>query len=478
MTHAPILPIVFFALLAFGALAAVVGARTARELLQNAGPSHSRPGHYAIYSGIWTLVPSMLVLMAIVVFGDAAVNLLTIREFPSLFEGLAGYERTSLLEALRETQSAGSGGNASGDQVIVSAEHYVRRADQIMFIGGAIAVLGVAALGMSRARSKMLSGVSARDGVEAATKRFLFFCAAVAILTTFGILASLLGESLRFFFMLPEDWWRIWTWETRVPINDFLFGLKWSPQTALREDQVGQSGAFGLVPLLYGTLYITVIAMLVAAPIGLYSAIFLSEYASPAARAWVKPILEILAGVPTVVYGFFALLTVGPAIRVAAEFVGLDVQTQSALAAGLVMGVMIIPFVSSLSDDVINAVPQSLRDGALALGATRSEMIKNVVLPAALPGVMAALLLAISRAVGETMIVVMAAGQAANISANPLESLTTITVQITKFFTGDQAFDSAKTLSAFALGLVLFTLTLAMNVVALRIVKTYREKYE
>jgi phosphate transport system permease protein len=292
----------------------------------------------------------------------------------------------------------------------------------------------------------------------------LAICATIAVFTTIGIVLSLLFESLRFF--------------ERVSIIEFLFGLRWSPQEALRADQVGSSGAFGAVPVFAGTLLITAIAMLVAGPVGLFSAIFLSEYAGPAVRAWVKPILEILAGVPTVVYGFFAALVVAPAVRNAGTALGLDVASESALAAGLVMGVMIIPYVSSLSDDVINAVPLALRDGSLALGATRSETIRQVVVPSALPGIVGALLLGVSRAVGETMIVVMAAGLAARLTANPLDNVTTVTVQIVALLTGDQEFDSAKTLSAFALGLMLFLTTLALNIAALRVVQRYREKYD
>jgi len=263
-----------------------------------------------------------------------------------------------------------------------------------------------------------------------------------------------------------------------VPMSEFLFGLQWSPQTAIREDQVGSSGAFGAVPVFAGTLLITLIAMSVAAPIGLLSAIYLAEYARPRVRALVKPLLEVLAGIPTVVYGFFAALTVAPAVRGFGERIGLDIASESALAAGGVMGVMIIPFVSSLSDDVIRAVPQSLREASLGLGATPSETIRRVVFPAALPGIVGALLLAVSRAVGETMIVVMAAGLAANLTANPLEAVTTVTVQIVTLLVGDQEFDSAKTLAAFALGLALFLVTLVLNVIALEVVRRYREQYE
>jgi phosphate transport system permease protein len=257
-----------------------------------------------------------------------------------------------------------------------------------------------------------------------------------------------------------------------------LFGLQWSPQTAIRPDQVGSSGAFGAVPVFAGTLLITLIALGVAVPIGLLAAIYLSDYAEARTRALVKPALEVLAGIPTVVYGFFAALTVAPAVRGFGERLGLDVASESALAAGSVMGVMIIPFVSSLSDDVIKAVPQSLREASLALGATPSETIRRVVVPAALPGIVGAVLLAVSRAVGETMIVVMAAGLAANLTANPLEAVTTVTVQIVTLLVGDQEFDSAKTLAAFALGLALFLVTLALNAIALDVVRRYREQYE
>ncbi len=304
----------------------------------------------------------------------------------------------------------------------------------------------------------------ARPKVERFIRLILMLCSAIAVATTLGLIASLLWESLRFF--------------TYVNPLDFFLGAHWSPQTALREDQVGQSGSFGALPLFYGTGMITLIAMLVAGPLGLFSAIYLSEYASPRTRKVIKPVLEILAGVPTVVYGFFAALTVAPFLRDVAGLVGLEASARNALAAGVVMGVMIIPLVSSLSDDVLNAVPQSLRNGSYALGATPSETIKHVILPAALPGVAGAFLLAVSRAVGETMIVVMAAGQAAKITPNPLDSVTTITVQIVALITGDDAFDSPKTLSAFALGLTLFFVTLFLNLVALGFVRKYREKYD
>jgi phosphate transport system permease protein len=269
-----------------------------------------------------------------------------------------------------------------------------------------------------------------------------------------------------------------WMFFQQVSPLEFLFGTTWSPQVALRADQSGSSGSFGAVPLFAGTLLISSIAMIIAIPIGLMAAIYLSEYASEGVRKYAKPALEILAGIPTVVYGFFAALTVAPFIRVLGTDLGLDVSSESALAAGLVMGVMIIPFVSSLSDDVINAVPQSLRDGSYGLGATKNETIRQVVIPAALPGIVGAVMLAVSRAIGETMIVAMAAGLAANLTANPLDSVTTVTVQIVTLLVGDQEFDSPKTLAAFALGLVLFISTLVLNFVALKIVQKYREQYD
>jgi len=304
----------------------------------------------------------------------------------------------------------------------------------------------------------------ARTYVERFIKGLLIFLSVIAVLTTLGIILSLLFESLRFF--------------REVPFLEFLFGLQWSPQTALRTDQVGQSGSFGAIPVFAGTFLIMAVAMAVAGPVGLMIAIYLTEYASNGIRKWVKPAIEILAGVPTVVYGFFALLTFAPFVRGFAENLGFSVPTQSALAAGVVMGVMIIPFVSSLSSDVINAVPQTMRDGSYALGATKSETMKKVVFTAALPGIIGAFMLAISRAIGETMIVYMAAGKAANLTGNPFEAVTTVTVQIVALLTGDSDFDSPKTLVAFALGLVLFIITLLLNVIALTVVRKYRARYE
>jgi phosphate transport system permease protein len=332
-------------------------------------------------------------------------------------------------------------------------------------IGGAVA-LAIALAGAGLALRRSAPQFRARRGVERWLMAVLLSASLIAILTTLGILLSLMFESLRFFELVPP--------------GKFIFGTEWSPQMAIRADQAGSSGAFGSVPLFWGTFFIgAIIAMIVAVPLGLMSAIYLTQYAHPRVRAWLKPILEILAGVPTVVYGYFAALTVAPAVRDFGIAIGISsASSESALAAGLVMGIMIIPFISSMADDSIAAVPQAMRDGSLAMGATKSETIRKVLLPAALPGVIGGVLLAVSRAIGETMIVVMAAGLAANLTANPFGSVTTVTTQIVQLLTGDQEFDSAKTLAAFALGLVLFLITLVLNLIALHVVRKYREQYE
>ncbi len=299
--------------------------------------------------------------------------------------------------------------------------------------------------------------------VEKWATRLLFLSASISIVITILIVASVLFESLRFFL--------------KVPLLDFLTGTIWSPQTALRVDQAGSSGSFGAIPVFLGTFMVTLIAMIIAVPIGLFSAIYISEYASLKWRGRLKPVLEILAGIPTVVYGYFAVTIIAPNLRGFGEYIGIGISSESALSAGLVMGIMIIPFVMSLSEDAISSVPRSLRDASLALGATQSETIKEIILPAASPGIISAILLGISRAIGETMIVVMAAGLSANLSFNPLQSVTTVTVQIVTLLTGDQEFDSPKTLAAFALGLTLFLITLALNFVSMRIIKKNKAYY-
>jgi phosphate transport system permease protein len=304
----------------------------------------------------------------------------------------------------------------------------------------------------------------ARQAAERIVSGLMIFCSVVAVFTTLGIIASLVFETYKFLQF--------------VSLGEFLFGLNWEPQIAIRSDQIASEGAFGAIPVFLGTIVIMVIALLVAVPVGLFTAIYLNEFASPRVRNWAKPMLEILAGVPTIVYGFFAILVVAPAIRDFGAAMGLGISPNTALAAGSVMGIMIIPFISSFADDALAAVPRSLRDGALALGATRAETMTQVLVPAAIPGIAGGVLLAVSRAIGETMIVVMAAGLIATLTINPLDSVTTVTVQIVTLLIGDTEFDNPKTLAAFALGMVLFLVTLTINIFALRIVRKYREAYD
>jgi phosphate transport system permease protein len=430
-----------------------------------AGPRsfHSLPGYHGGYVALWCALPALTLLMLWQVFEPAWLRSGVVDSLPAPMQALPEDQLGLVYNEIRNLVEGNFVADAPSPELAVAAERYAElRASSRNIATGAVLVLGVLVLAWAYRRVR--PDFRARNRVERAIELLLIAASCVAILTTIGIFLSVFVEALRFF--------------RQVSLIDFLFGLSWSPQTAIREDQIGASGAFGAVPLFTGTLLISGLAMLVAVPVGLMSAIYLSEYASRRFRAYAKPMLEILAGIPTVVYGYFAALTVAPLLRGFGESLGLDVASESALGAGLVMGIMIIPFVSSLSDDVITAVPQALRDGSYGLGATKSETIRNVVFPAALPGIVGAVLLAVSRAIGETMIVVMAAGLAANLTANPLEAVTTVTVQIVMLLTGDQEFDSAKTLAAFALGLVLFLVTLALNIVALRVVRRYREQYE
>ncbi|MCB1914734.1 MAG: phosphate ABC transporter permease subunit PstC [Rhodocyclaceae bacterium] len=424
---------------------------------------HSLPAYYGLYAALWAVIPALLVLALWLAFEDSVITRLVIASLPPETATLAPSRLNLVLNDIRNLV-VGNIVSSEPDAAILAAADRYRDLRGISTTALFAVTLGLAAIGGWFAYGRIRPEYRSRNAVERILKGILITCSTVAILTTVGIVLSVLFESVRFF--------------QAVPITDFLFGLDWSPQIAIRADQAGSSGAFGAVPLFAGTMLITLIAMSVAVPIGLMSAIYLAEYASPRVRAIAKPLLEVLAGIPTVVYGFFAALTVAPFIRESGGLFGLDIASESALAAGLVMGVMIIPFVSSLSDDVINAVPQSLRDGAYGMGATQSETIRRVIFPAALPGIVGAVLLAVSRAIGETMIVVMAAGLAAKLTANPFEAVTTVTVQIVTLLVGDQEFDSPKTLAAFALGLVLFFVTLALNVLALYIVRKYREQYE
>ncbi len=462
MTPASLL--IMLALLSVGAfwigksrsLALVGGSRGVRQL-------HSLPSHYGFMTALWCALPALAVVGLWLAFQDAIILRLVTSEMPHTVRAAPPSELSLVLNDVRNLVANNVPAESVSEAVRAAAERYVELR-YVSRMALTVLVLAMAIAATLVVRARISPQVRARNGVERVVEWLLIGCSTIAVFTTVGIVASVAFEAFRFFsFVSPID---------------FLFGTSWSPQMAIRADQVGSSGSFGAVPLFAGTLLISFVAMIIAVPIGLFSAIYLAEYAHPGFRTWAKPLLEVLAGVPTVVYGFFAALTVGPALRGWGEGIGLDVASESALAAGLVMGIMIIPFVSSLADDMIRAVPQSLRDGAYALGATRSETIRQVVMRAALPGIVGGVLLAVSRAIGETMIVVMAAGLAANLTANPLEAVTTVTVQIVTLLVGDQEFDSPKTLAAFALGLVLFLVTLALNVLALHIVRKYREQYE
>ncbi|WP_062017711.1 phosphate ABC transporter permease subunit PstC [Aureimonas sp. AU4] len=477
---------------------AFLGARRSAALRPGPGEKlHSRPVYHGAFVFVWSALPALVVLIAASVAGpiiaegpvrqaveDSApggavppsvraqlidalasgMRVLPADEFASV-DGLPLNEVVPLLQR-RGVAIA----TATDDAMVrpaaakVRIENTVQTGKAILTI---LAALAGAALGLKRIAPRL----RARNQVEIVVRAILILCSMIAIVTTIGIILSMLSETIEFFH--------------RVEPSSFFFGTVWDPRFAAA-GSTGEAGQFGLIPLLAGTLYIAFVAMLFAVPVGLFAAIYMAEYAKPRTRSVVKPLLEVLAGIPTIVYGFFALVTVGPFLRdVSAQINGLVtgdytnfIQAQSILTAGLVMGIMLIPFVSSLSDDIITAVPRSLRDGSLGLGATRSETIKRVVLPAALPGIVSALLLTASRAIGETMIVVLAAGVAARLTLNPFEAMTTVTVKIVNQLTGDLEFNSPQTLVAFALGITLFVITLGLNIIALSIVRKYREQYE
>ncbi|MEX0695786.1 MAG: phosphate ABC transporter permease subunit PstC [Rhodospirillales bacterium] len=427
------------------------------------GRLHSLPGYHGLYVALWTGLPSLLLLLFWTALHGPLMDHFILHTLPADMLADAGTGKRQLLLSEIQTIANGQIFGQPNAAMLAAAETYK---DWKNLANLAMLALGFAAalLGLSLAWRRLAPAFRARQGVERVLNGIMFSCAAAAVLTTLGIMFSLLFESARFFEM--------------VPLHEFLFGLNWEPQIPLRDDQIAGLGAFGAIPVFAGTLLIAAIAMLIATPIGILSAIYLSEFASSRFRTTAKPLLEMLAGVPTIVYGFFAILVVAPALRQFGASIGLDVAPNSAFAAGAVMGFMIIPFVSSLSDDAISAVPHSLREGSYGLGATQAETIRLVLLPAALPGIVGGVLLAVSRAIGETMIVVMAAGLIAKMTANPLDAVTTVTVQIVTLLIGDTSFDSPKTLAAFALGLMLFIITLILNVIALKIVQKYREKYD
>ncbi len=421
----------------------------------------SLPTYYAQYIMVWCLLPALIVYFGWIIFEDQIIQNLVLANFD--FDLNPALNASLLIAEIKNVALSDSFAEGKATEILNAAEHYasIKYVSSISFY---LSILIVMILGVMFASRKLQPSFRAQQSIENYVKYFLFFCSSVAVLTTVGIVFSLLFESLRFF--------------SDVSVFEFLFGTKWYPYIPIREGQSGSQGSFGAVPIFAGTFLIMIVAMCVATPIGLFTAIYLAEYASPRVRRIIKPLLEILAGVPTIVYGFFAFVTVAPFVKTFGQSIGIDASPTSALAAGLVMGIMIIPFISSLSDDVINSVPQSLREGSLGIGANKAETIKRVILPAALPGIVGAFLLGVSRAIGETMIVVVAAGTAPNLTANPFENVTTVTVQIVIALIGDQEFDDPRTLSAFALGLVLFVITLILNIFALRIVKKYRERYE
>ena len=440
------------------------GRSEARKLVTQNIKLKALPAYYGYYLSLWCGLPALIIFGCWSLFEPTIIKVLILNNFPQIESKDLFYEQTLSF----------FNGNFSGEITNeIKAASIKYSSINIIAQNSKIVIIAAALIGsLTFAYRKIQNNNKARDDVEIILKVLLFTSSLVAILTTVGIIVSLLFESLKFF--------------STINIFEFIFGTSWSPQRAFvrdasaitPEELLELQDAFGSVPLFAGTAFIALIAMCVAVPIGLFSGIYLAEYASTKVRKYSKPIIEILAGIPTVVYGFFAALTVGPFFRTLGESLGLTVSSESALAAGLIMGVMIIPYISSLSDDVINSVPQSLRECSYAIGATKSETIKKVVIPAALPGIIGSILLAVSRAIGETMIVVMAAGLAANLTINPLESTTTITTQIVMILVGDQEFDSPKTQAAFALGLTLFIATLILNYIALRVVKKYREKYD
>jgi phosphate transport system permease protein len=423
----------------------------------------SLPNYHGWYVALWIAVPVLLFVGVWSALSPALVTQAVLSDPAAANLPQIDFARSAML-AQAQAAANHAGTAVASPEAAALIEPYRAAIAHYRLLGIAATIALALALG-AFALLRLRPDFAARTKVERIVMAMLLLASLVAVLTTLGILASLVFETARFFGMIP-------------PL-DFLFGTHWSPDP-MADPQAADPTRYGAIPLFWGTLFIgAIIAMIVAIPLGLMSAIYLTQYAHPTWRRWLKPALEILAGVPTVVYGYFAALTVAPAIRDAAQSIGIaGASSESALAAGLVMGVMIIPFVSSMADDSIAAVPQAMRDGSLAMGATRSETIRRVLIPAALPGIVAGVMLAVSRAIGETMIVVMAASTAANLSANPLEAMTTVTVQIVAMLTGEGSFDHPATLSAFALGFVLFLVTLALNFIALRVVKRFREAYE
>ncbi|PWE33179.1 phosphate ABC transporter permease subunit PstC [Maritimibacter sp. 55A14] len=453
----------FVLLLAAATIGYVLNLRAAKAIRADGARLHSLTTFHGGFAALLVIVPAFFFIVLWLLLQGSVVDWLVMSGLPDrVLEGLGAGERQLVLAEIRSI----AGGRVFGEPEpwkLEAAERMtgLRATAGWLMIAG---LVGIMAAALVYARRTVSAEFRARQGVEGIVHWIMIACATAAIFVTLGIVVSLVFETWRFFRM--------------VPVHEFLFGTNWEPQIPIREDQVAAVGAFGMLPVFLGTLVISVVAMFIATPIGLFSAIYLNEFATPRVRSVVKPVLEVLAGVPTVVYGFFAILVVAPALRAAGAELGIAIAPNTALAAGGVMGIMLVPFISSFADDALSAVPQSLRDGSLALGATPAETVTKVLFPAAIPGIVGGVLLAVSRAIGETMIVVMAAGLIAKMTINPLDSVTTVTVQIVTLLIGDTAFDNPKTLAAFALGMMLFLVTLGINIFALRIVRKYREIYD
>lgn len=450
-------------LLLLTAIAYQLGLSRSKKIAGQANSSafHSRPGYYGFLVALWCGVPALAVLLIWSLAEPSVLRHVVLGSLPvEQSANITAVQLEILIDRLKLIAS-GHGVLDTAQPFEIAAAQVLKQLQTTSLLAKIAVVFSVALAGLLYARNKISTELRARNHVETALKIALALCSSVAVLTTLGIIVSMFGEAMRFFhFVNPSD---------------FFFGTTWNPGFSTTGDTQGE---YGLLPLLWGTLMVSFIAMLVAIPIGLMAAIYMAEYATPRVRSIAKPILELLAGIPTIVYGVFAIMFVGPLLSTFGAFIGIHINATSALTAGLVMGIMIIPFVSSLSDDIIIQVPRSLRDGSLGLGATKSETIKQVVLPAALPGIMGAFLLAVSRAIGETMIVVLAAGNSPVLHGNPFEAVSTVTVTIVNQLTGDTDFASPQALVAFALGLTLFVITLGLNIIALYIVRKYREQYE
>lgn len=451
-------------LLAIVAIAYQVGLTKSRNLAgkgNNSAMLHSRPGYYGALVALWCGIPAFLILIVWNIVEPSIFKHVVLSNVPEQIKATMDPASISVLIDRVQAIASGFGVSDAPAQYEIAAAEHLKHVESIDSFAKLAVVLCSALLGLVWAKRRVASQFRARNQVEKVLNIGLALCSGVAILTTVGIVMSMFSEAMRFFsFVSPMD---------------FFFGTVWNPGFSTSGNA---EGSYGLLPLLWGTLMVSGIALLVAVPVGLMIAIYLAEYAKPSFRAWAKPAIEVLAGIPTIVYGVFALMIIGPFIKQMGAYIGLDINATSALTAGFVMGIMIIPFVSSLSDDIITQVPRALRDGSLGLGATKSETIRQVVLPAALPGIIGAFLLAASRAIGETMIVVLAAGNSPLLHVNPLEAVSTVTITIVNQLTGDTDFASPQALVAFALGLTLFVITLGLNIVALYIVRKYREQYE